>query len=259
MLNTNIPDIRRSTFLIRHELTQFDKQLFFLSLLVDSFWHLDFPTGKLSFGSKYRWQTQLLGTESEVSGTWLWAWANTASNIPAHLLTASLALKAYGEQHNIPELTTPQPPLDQIDPHALALLTSGICEASAYFRCPYNGGALYVLITDDNFPKCPDPPLQRIATVFPQAIAALDLPDHEQALCGYLDHYGLSHEHADGRIVVPGAGGEPVLSAAFDAHKRLTRLDVTLTALAPPHVSDVLAPPPEPSWDDEQLRRIVGG
>lgn len=116
-------------------------------------------------------------SDGESSGNWLWAWANTESNIPAHLLVASLSLRAYGEQHGIPQLTSPQLPLGQINSHSLALLASGICKANAYYRCPYEGGALFVLIMDENFPKCPDPPLQRIATVFPQAIAALDITD----------------------------------------------------------------------------------
>ena len=114
-------------------------------------WHFDLPTGTLSFGNQYRWQTQLLGTESEASNTWLWAWGNTESNIPAHLLVTSLALKAYGEQHAIPELTTPQLPLDQIDGHTL-------CEANAYYRCPYEGGALFVLIV----------PSRIVIAVFPE-------------------------------------------------------------------------------------------
>jgi hypothetical protein len=94
-----------------------DLQLFFSDMIEDYDWQYDFESGLLAFGNQYRWQALLLGTESEASGTWLWAWANEASNIPAHLLVASLALKAYGEQHGIPELTTPQLPLDQIDGH----------------------------------------------------------------------------------------------------------------------------------------------
>src|SRR4051812_40007950 len=86
-----------------------------LSAVVEGFpSQFDLHLGLLSFGGCCTWHAQLLGTESQSSNTWLWAWANTAGDIPALLLTASLALKAYGEQHGIPELTTPQLPLDQI-------------------------------------------------------------------------------------------------------------------------------------------------
>lgn len=192
-----------------HAAPSFGEQLHLSSLVGECDWHFDVSTGLLSYGNQYCWHTQLLGTESEVDGSWLWAWANTASNIPAQLLVASLALKAYGEQHGIPELTTPQLPLDQIDGHTLSLLASGICEANAYYRCPYEGGALFVLIMDENFPQCPDPPIQRIATVFPQAIAALAIPDHRLALAGYFDFYGITFEDAENRIVVK-EDGEPL-------------------------------------------------
>lgn len=236
---------------------------------------MNLVVGTISFGPECRWHAQLLGTESEASGTWLWAWANDASNIPAYLLTASLTLKSYGEQHGIPELTTPQLPLDQVDPHALALLASGACQANAYYRCPYEGGALYVLIMDENFPKCTDPPLQRIATVFPQAIASLDIPDHEEALCGYLDHYDLGHEHTGNQIIVQDKSGEPVLTATFDARKRLTSLEVKLDAQADgpgegtaaagkrpensPDEGGAPGRPPDDNWDRGQLRRMLGG
>lgn len=186
-------------------------------------------------------QAQLLGTESESSNTWLWAWANTESNIPDHLLVASLSLKDYGEQHGIPELTQSELPLDQIDGHTLALLASGLCDANAYYRCPYDGGALFVLIMDENFPKDPTPPLQRIASVFPQAIASLDIPDHRLALTGYLDHYGLAHEQ-DGDKIVAKENGEVMLTAAFDKQGRLTNLVVKLKADVPAATE---------SWEDE--------
>ena len=231
----------------------FDMQHYFSELVGESSWDVDLGSGRIIFGTR-SWRIQLLGTESEASGTWLWAWANTESNIPAHLLVASLALKAYGELHNIPELTTPQFSLDQIDGHALALLASGICDANAYYRCPYEGGALFVLIMDDNFPKCQDPPLQRIATVFPQAIASLEIPDHKLALSGYLDSYGLSHEQDGDKIVVK-EDGEPVLTATFDELNRLTNLEVKLKAEADSPGKD----DPVESWDEMQLRRMLGG
>ena len=225
-----------------------EKQISLSDLVGVLGWSYDLATGELSFGNQHHWHSQLLGTESQSSNTWLWAWANTESNIPAHLLVASLVLKAYGVQHGIPELTTPQLPLDQIDSHTLALFASGICEANAYYRCPYEGGALFVLIMDDNFPKCTDPPLQRIATVFPQAIASLEIPDHRLALAGYLDHYGLGHEQDGGKIVVK-EDGEAALTATFDEQNRLTKLEAKLKSEAASRGE---------SWDDGQFRRMMG-
>lgn len=239
-------DVRQSMISLGNQIALFD-------LTENQRWYTDLDTGTLCFGDQYHWQIQLLGTESEASGTWLWSWANAVNDIPAPLLVASFAVKAYGEQNGIPELTTPQLPLDQIDGHTLALLASGICEANAYYRCPYEGGALFVLIMDETFPKCTDPPLQRIATVFPQAIASLEIPDHQLALRGYLDSYGLAHEVAGNQIVVK-ENGEPVLTATFDEQNRLTNLEVRLEARA-----DSPTAAPSESWDQAQWRRLLNG
>ncbi len=211
----------------RYALASLGKQLSISDIVGDDDWNVDLTHGQISFGDRYCWHVQLLGTESESSGTWLWAWANTESNIPTHLLVASLALKAYGELHGHAELTTPQVPLAHVDGHTLALLASGVCEADAYYRCPYEGGAAFVLIKDENFPRCTEPPLARIASVFPQAIASLDIPDHRLAFTCYLEYYRLAFEEKGAEVVVK-EGNEPVLTAAFDELNRLTKLEAMI-------------------------------
>ena len=227
--NPNESDMRATLAqaYIPHVAPSLDKQLLLSDVVGGRGWHFDLAAGVLAFDSQYRWHVHPLGTESAVDGSWLWAWANSASNIPDRQLTASRTLKAYGERHGIPELTRPELPLDHVDGHTLAVIGSGVCGANAYYRCPYAGGALFVLIKDEHFPKCPDPPLRRIATVFPQAIASLDIPDHRLALAGYLEYYGLAFE-ADGTQIVVKEGGRAVLTASFDELNRLKKLEATV-------------------------------
>ena len=203
-----------------------DRQLHLAEVVSALDWNFDLGSGVLSFGSRC-WGTQVLGSESNLSQTWLWAWANEASTIPDHLLHSSRMMKALGDFHQIPELTEPEVPLDRLDGHTASLIATGVCQADAYYRCPYHGGALFVLIQDETFPRCTDPPLARIATVFPRAISALDLADHRLALAGYLRSYGLPFEEASDRILVRDQG-EPVLTATFDDLNRLTNLEATL-------------------------------
>ena len=68
----------------------FDRQLLFAELVADLPWAYDLQTGTLSFGDSYQWHAEILGTESEESGTWLWAWANEGSDIPKQQQGASL-------------------------------------------------------------------------------------------------------------------------------------------------------------------------
>ena len=148
-----------------HVLSLFIRQAHYCELINKQPWHFNLAMGIPSFGNEHRWQPQLLCTESEPSGDWLWAWANTVSRISAHLFTASVALKAYGDEHGIPELTALQLPLDTVDGYTLALLACGICEATAYYRCPYEGRG--VVRADDRrgFLEVCRPPLRWISTI----------------------------------------------------------------------------------------------
>lgn len=211
----------------RYIIESFGRQIQLMRLVHRLDWHADLAKGLIGYGDVHLFRIQLLATISEADQIWIWAWTNTDSNIPAHLLVASLALKAFGEQHGISELTTPQLPLDQIDGHTLALLASGICEANAYYRCPYDGGAAFVLIKGENFPHCTEPPLARLATVFPQAISAIEIPDHRLAFISYLEYYGLAFEEDATQVVVK-EGDKPVMTASFDELKRLTKLEATI-------------------------------
>ncbi|MBL8797842.1 MAG: hypothetical protein JNM56_28350 [Planctomycetia bacterium] len=213
----------------RRAATSFDKQLYLMELVGEEDWHFNLASGLLSFGQHLHFQAQVLGTESDHDHTWLWAWANEGSNIPFSLLQCALQLKALGEKQQIPELTTPMLQLGDIDGHTLAMLASGVCQANAYYRCPYEGGAAFVLIQDESFPKPTEPPLARIASVFPQAISSIDIPDHRLALIGHLDHHGLVYEEVVGQVLVK-ENGEPVLTAVFDEQNRLTNLEVQVQA-----------------------------
>jgi hypothetical protein len=218
-----------ATLFCRHAAVSFGKQLLLAELIGSFDWHFDMPLGLLSFGDKYQWCAQILGTEADDSQTWLWAWANEASNIPIQLLGSALTLRMLGEAHGIPELAEPELPLEQIDGHILATIGSSVCRADAYYRCPYEGGAAFVLIKDENFPRCTEPPLARIASVFPQAISAIEIPDHRLAFTSYLEYYGIAFE-GDGMQVVAKEGDEPVLTAAFDELNRLMKLEATICA-----------------------------
>jgi hypothetical protein len=217
-----------SSLFCRHAAASFDKQLHFATLVGELNWHLDLASGLLTFADKYHWPAQILGTEAEDSQTWLWSWANEASQIPTRLQGAALMLRMLGQHHGIPELAEPQLPLDVVNGHTLSMIASGVCRADAYYRCPYDGGAAFVLIKDENFPRCTEPPLRRLTSVLPQAISSLDIPNHRLALTGYLEYYGLPFQQ-EGTEVVVRENGEAMLTATFDELNRLTKLEATIT------------------------------
>jgi hypothetical protein len=223
----------------------FDRQAHLAALVGGLDWAIDVPAARLSFGDRHRWAVQFLGTEGHAAGTWRWAWAGPSALLKPGLAVA-LALRDSG---GAPEFAAAELPLREADGHALATVAGTLCGANAYYRCPYDGGALFALVADTNFPECPDPPLRRVADVFPQALAALDLPDHRRAFMGHVCHRGLSAA-ADGDRVIVRAGGES-LTATFDDLHRLARLEVAADAVPEEN--------PEESWDQAQIRRLLRG
>ncbi len=205
----------------------FDRQLLLADLIGDLPWAYDLQTSLLSFGDRFAWQAEILGTESDETGTWLWPWANEGSNIPEQQQSALLKLKVLGEEHGIAELTEPMVPLDHADGHAFASIAVGEGLGKAYYRGPYEGGAAFLLITDDELQLQVDDPLRRILTVFPQAISAMEIADHRDALQGYLRHYGFEAE-SEGDALLLHQHGQEVLRAEFDEHGRLRELKGTL-------------------------------
>ena len=145
-------------FFCWHAAPSFEKQLYFWDLVGQVNWQFDMDRGLLSFGD-HKWRIQILGTESDKS--WLWAWANDTSQVSPELLRAVTAVRIRGQLQNIPEFTEPEHSLDVVDGHTLAMIASGLCQANAYYRAPYDRGALFMLIQDDKFPRCEEPPLMR--------------------------------------------------------------------------------------------------
>ncbi len=213
-------------------LLAFDRQLLLAELVQDLPWTYDIQKGVLSFGDQFHWKAEVLGTESEETNTWLWSWANETSKIPPEQQAASLKLKALGEQHGIAEFTEPMVPLDHADGHAFASIAVGKGLGKAYYRGPYEGGAAFLLFTDEQIQFNVDDPLRRIITVFPQAISAMELSDHREALRGYLEFYGFEPQEDDGSLVVI-QNDQQVLRAEFDEHRRLKELKGTLGQPSP--------------------------
>ncbi len=178
------------------------------------------------------WHAQILGTESHETNTWLWAWANAASNLSPLLIHASLEMKRFGEEQAIPELTQPKLALSaDNNGHVLSMIASGICNADAYYHGPYDGGAVFLLIKDDNFPRSTEYLLAHLPHAFPTKQSRLSQSlTIGSALTSYLDQCGILYR-SEGNAVIVEEAGETVLTATFDNLKRLAKLTA---AMSPP-------------------------
>ncbi|MGE0432589.1 MAG: DUF6882 domain-containing protein [Planctomycetota bacterium] len=196
-------------------------------------WGADLAAGELTFGehpdgrADLTTRVGLLGSAAERADTWLWVWGNRqmADSLPETVTAAARQVRAVGEQHGIAQLTQAEWPLDEVDPHALATIATGIVDCAGYYRGPYDGGYALLLILDDALKADDRPSLLRVPTVFHDALNIFELADHRRALRSYVTRLGMVVSKTDGgglRINDPAT--DSFLEAEFDAMNRLTKL-----------------------------------
>ena len=208
----------------------FEKQLFMSDVIgPDHQFMVDISAGRIDFGNDLVFAVQLVGTESDVSKTWLWAWANDASQLPASVLMGVEQLRDYGSEQDIAALTRAELPIDSYhNGHYFSLFASAYLLADAYYRVPYESGALFLLVDDDRFPQDDRDPMQRITTTFPQVISALNLPSHRAAFLGYLKAHGITTDTDSAREIRAHSSNGQTLTASFDDRGRLADLNASL-------------------------------
>lgn len=126
-------------------------------------WNVDVRNGKISFGDR-SFDSGVLGTESESSLTWLWGWANKESGLPER--AAAPARRASKTLKSVPEFANASFRLDELHTgHNIAMVSCCVSEKNVcYYRCPYDGGALFVQISglpDEIFAPLPPEALAR--------------------------------------------------------------------------------------------------
>ena len=67
---------------------------------------LDLEAGIARFSSGLEAPFQVLGTESDNSLTWLWAWSEEQAELPANLLQSAVQLRSWGAAEGLPDRRT---------------------------------------------------------------------------------------------------------------------------------------------------------
>jgi hypothetical protein len=163
-------------------------------------WHLDMPGGKISFDTRpdpLDVKMQVFGTEAEAASLWIAAWSIDPKRMPAPLAEASRRLKAIGEKEKIPELANGRVPLDDVDGEKYCIVASGLLKAPGYYRAPFSGGPMFVMLEERSLVTKPERPAARIVEVFRRAADLLTPAEHRPAFAAYVKHHGGKlHEEA---------------------------------------------------------------
>jgi hypothetical protein len=204
-------------------LASFAKQVHLANLIGTSSWAFDMDSGVLTFGGSIRWQAQILGTESAANNTWMWAWANQASGIPPALVEHASLLASKGRAWGVKELTDPTRSIDsRFNGHIVAMIAAHVSGAGAYYRGPYDGGAVYLLIADPSFPHAASQPQELLAT-FPKVISAISF-NHRNAFSSYVRQRQWTIQQDGTRLSVL-VEGKPAVQVEFDHLGRLAGIE----------------------------------
>ncbi|WP_229075610.1 DUF6882 domain-containing protein [Actinoplanes sp. DH11] len=205
----------------QHVATAYGRQLALADLIGERDWQLDLTEGVATFGGELRYPIQLLGTESHSTETWLWAWANTGSNLPAPLVHLSEWMREYGRQTGVAELTEASFPLDRADGARLALIASGLT-GRCYYRGPYDGGAVFFHL--EGLPPEVTAPVspERAFLVLGQVIQTFPV-DHRSVLRAFLHQQGWSVEESPELVVGRHPGGSE-MRVDLDEQGRISRV-----------------------------------
>lgn len=224
----------------QHGAASWDKQESLAALIGESEWQLRLRTGQITFGGKHTFPVQVLGSESQQSRTWLWGWANTASGIAEPLLTASRQIRTFGAQNNIREFTDSELSLETIDGHLLSLIASGVCHADCYYKGPYEGGAVFLLLTAPQLKAHADDTALRFVRIFTTFISQFAC-DHRTALTAYAAYKGYKCETRGSRVTCISPQGEPV-RVEFDGEGRVAEMTSELIG------ASASSPAKQPWW-----------
>jgi hypothetical protein len=177
---------------------------------------LDLDAGVIRFGD-LAFPMQVLGTESDNTFTWLWAWADEQAEVPASLLQSAIQLRTWGQ--DLVEFTAPSVDLDQADGTLLALIASEVCKASCFYGDRYEGGSVFLLLYDRMIDNQPSFDRMRLLQRFSELVSRYDL-NHWNTLRSYLVAKELSLAERNNQLSCELASGER-LNAEFDDTGRL--------------------------------------
>jgi hypothetical protein len=220
-----------------HALTTFAKQMHLANVLGRHEWLWEARTGLLRLRSEgapseTRFATQVLGSESQMSETWTWIWADNQANLNENLMRAARQLRDFGEKNNIPELCEGEFPLKQANGHILSLIACDVVGADAYYSAPFLGGTGFLLIDDEAFPLSSPLNAARVGEIVRAGVKSLPLRDEKRAVENFFLRMGWQVEDDGAEFFAHDAGG--AIRARFDEARRLLQIEDA----APPKTSE---------------------
>lgn len=202
----------------------FARQLALGDLIGDRSWNVDIGRGEIAFGGDLAFPIQVLGTSAEQDNSWLWGWSNHQSGLPASVLEARTRIKDIGDQRGIREFVEPKFGLGTITDHMLAMLCGALVDRSCYYRAPYQGGAVFLLLEKLPAPIRAPVAAERVNTVLMQVVSNFEV-DHRAMAESFLRQQGFTVKVEPAMIEATRETDGAEVRLAFDAQQRIAKVE----------------------------------
>jgi hypothetical protein len=180
-----------------------DKQFILSKKLIEDDWSYLPDEGILKFENNMKYKVQVLGTQSNVSKTWLWSWANDDFQANKESLNAVKKIKEYGEKNNIDILTEEEIEIsDDLNDFLIAVVSSGIYDSKGFYIGKLELGSIVFLIDDEKVKMETETEVgKRLSTVLMNLISYLKR-DHNKAFESYLNFLKVKYIKEDNKIII---------------------------------------------------------
>ena len=203
------------THVERFALLSLEKRDRLASLAGEHFLELDVDAGIARFNDRLNVPFQVLGTESENTFTWLWAWADEQTEMPEQLQRSARELRSWLDANGMSGLTRPSLDLEEADGLLLSVVATEVCKASAFLAEHYEGGALYLLLFSPEIDRQPGFDRQTLVRSLRDLLERYDLSSRG-LLLSYVEGRGLPHALTGNTLNAQLESGERLV-AEFDA------------------------------------------
>ena len=202
------------------------KQTAFNEYLGDHSWQIDTASGTVNFGGDRVFPIQMLGTEAEVDSSWLWSWANEKSDLAPSMVEYAMDMRDFGVGHGISEFSECGFSIEVANGHTLSMVASGMFPECAYYRGPFQGGALYFLV--QNLPESirSNAPVSRVISTITEVIA--EFPVLHAPMCDCLlrsQRFSVDYEDTE----VSATRGDDIIKLTFNERMFLSAVDGRIT------------------------------
>jgi hypothetical protein len=184
----------------------------------------DLTAGVVGFEPDLQMRAELVGTEAEDPGSWMWSWANP-SGFPDQVTGAARHARSYGEQHGVRELTTAETPLaGAAVGYRLTVVTCGLAGGFAYYPATAAPGTTAYLLLDHPSLVLPPVQLARVLSVLSAVAASGQVADWRHALHSYAGQRGLAARPDERGVELAHPGGQGSIRVDLDDLGRVTNV-----------------------------------